>query len=188
MKTDTYGSANPLKIIKDYQSTKSGTLVKIGGHGSISYASNASTKDFVLPDCEVQRFNQIMNEPIENLVTHGDQLSRPASSNKYNGRLRASYVRETDEGAIPTLKAIKKERASTAHNKYSKFPKANENIIQINENAYHIKKKTGLNFNKSQAFKTDNVYTLNTQYDNHAGQAATLNANGMGAQRGAQAQ
>jgi hypothetical protein len=47
---DNYASGNPLKIIKDYQSTKSGTLVKIGGHGSISYASNASTKDFVLPD------------------------------------------------------------------------------------------------------------------------------------------
>ena len=65
-----FASGNPLKIIKDYQSTKSGNLVKIGaGHGSISYASNASTKDFVgIQDGEVARFNQIMNEPIENLM------------------------------------------------------------------------------------------------------------------------
>ena len=39
-----------------------------GGHGSISYASNASTKDFVVPEGEVARFNQIMNEPIENTL------------------------------------------------------------------------------------------------------------------------
>ena len=73
----------------------------------------------MVPDGEVTRFNQIMNEPIENLLHGNYQLSRPASSNKYNkGGFRASYVRETDEGNnVPTLKAIKKERASTAHNK-----------------------------------------------------------------------
>ena len=65
-----------------------------------------------------------MNEPIENLLHGTHQLSRPASSNKYNKGIRASYVRETDEGNnIPNLKAIKKERASTAHNKQYKFPR-----------------------------------------------------------------
>ena len=64
-------------------------------------------------------------------------------------------MRETDEGNIPTLKAIKKERASTAHNKYSKFPRDSSNlhkiqIDNINESAYHINKNAaGLAFNKS---------------------------------------
>lgn len=137
-----------------------------GGHGSISYASNASTKDFVVPDGEVARFNQIMNEPIENLMFGAHQLSRPASSNKYNKGFRASYVRETDEGNIPNLKAIKKERASTAHNKYNKFPRDGRNQMQIgkiNESAYHINSNPALAFTRSQAFKTptDNIYTLN---------------------------
>jgi len=70
----------------------------------------------VPPEGELARFNQIMSEPIENLM-FGGPLSRPASSNKYNNGVRASYVRETDEGQIPHLKAGKRERASTAHNK-----------------------------------------------------------------------
>lgn len=88
-------------------------------------------------------------------MLNGHQLSRPASSYKYNNRLRASYVRETDEGNIPTLKAMKKERASTAHNKYSKFPRDSSNlhkmqIDNINESAYHINNNNvGLAFTKS---------------------------------------
>ena len=97
----------------------------------------------------------------------GGPLSRPASSNKYNNGVRASYVRETDEGQIPHLKAGKRERASTAHNKQNKFPKDGFNKINIdniNESAYHINNNPpGLAFNRSQAFKTptDNIYTIN---------------------------
>jgi hypothetical protein len=57
---------NPLKMIKEYKSATSGMGM-----------SNASTKGYE----EMNRFNQIMHEPIENLVANMDHLSRPVSSN-----------------------------------------------------------------------------------------------------------
>ena len=55
-----YSSGNPLRMIKNYK-TKGAT-----DQGSMSFKSNASTKD--IHNEEQQRFNHIMNEPIEYLL------------------------------------------------------------------------------------------------------------------------
>lgn len=77
-------------MIKEYKSATSG----IG-------MSNASTKGFE----EMNRYNQIMHEPIENLVANMDFLGRP----------------ESQSNMIQGNKFIKKERAMTAHNKKSSY-------------------------------------------------------------------
>ena len=59
-------------MIKEYKTNAAKT-------GSISFKSNASTKEFHNNE-EAQRFNKIMNEPIENLISNMNQLSRPVSS------------------------------------------------------------------------------------------------------------
>lgn len=71
-------------MIKEYKSATSGM-------------SQASTKGYE----EMNRYNQIMHEPIENLVANMDKLSRPISS---HNMLNAN-------------KLMKKERAMTATNK-----------------------------------------------------------------------
>jgi hypothetical protein len=75
---------NPLKMIKEYKSATGGI-------------SNASTKGFE----EMNRYNQIMQEPIENLMANMNYLSRPMSSHNM----------------IQANNTFKNKRAMTAHNK-----------------------------------------------------------------------
>lgn len=104
-----YSSGNPLKMIKNYKSSKGYNDV------SMSFKSNASTKDIQFE--EQQRFNHIMNEPIENLLSNMEHLSRPVSSNQFTGKGKDSLTgRNRKSGNINTLRAIKKGRAMTAHN------------------------------------------------------------------------
>lgn len=103
-------------MIKDYRTHQSGQLVKMSGaqagqNASISYPSNASTKDLLVNE-EIQRVNKIMQEPVESLIQNLDKLSRPLSSHKMMGR--AGYGTNYGSRGWPHLK---KERASTAHNK-----------------------------------------------------------------------
>ena len=70
-----YSSGNPLKMIKEYKTKQSQQEAK----GSISFKSNASTKEYQIEENERQ--NYIMNEPIENLIANMSHLSRPMSSN-----------------------------------------------------------------------------------------------------------
>ena len=91
-------------MIKEYKSATSG----IG-------MSNASTKGFD----EINRYNQIMHEPIENLVANMDFLGRAQSSEKM----------------VMGNKQIKKERAMTAHNKKSSY---RQGALKIAQSAYHI--------------------------------------------------
>ena len=61
--TANYSSAgNPLKMIKEYKTGRQ------SNKGSISFKSNASTKEFQQE--ELQRFNKIMNDPLENLISN----------------------------------------------------------------------------------------------------------------------
>ena len=67
------GAGNPLRMIKEYKSHNQQLGSQFGG-------SNASTGDyFIPPNDEAERINQIMQEPIENLLSNMDQLSRPIS-------------------------------------------------------------------------------------------------------------
>ena len=59
-----------------------------------------------------------MNEPIETLLHNMGHLSRPISSQNHLGRKVDPLTgRNKKLGMAPHLKALKKERAMTAHNK-----------------------------------------------------------------------
>lgn len=62
------------------------------------------------------RFNQIMQEPIENLIANMDQLSRPTSSknNIYGNKGLSSAVGGKRQRLFEKGGNIKKERALTA--------------------------------------------------------------------------
>jgi hypothetical protein len=92
-------------MIKEYKSATSGI-------------SNASTKGYE----EMNRYNQIMHEPIENLVANMENLSRPLSSGQ----------------SMYGIKQLKKERAMTAHNKNVSYRNAVSGLIKIAQSAYHI--------------------------------------------------
>ena len=82
----------------------------------MSFKSNASTKD--IHQEEQMRYNHIMNEPIESLLNNMGQLSRPISS--YLGTRKGADTltgRNKKTGMAPHLKAFKKNRAMTAHNR-----------------------------------------------------------------------
>ena len=86
-------------MIKEYKSVTSGM-------------SNASTKGYE----EMNRFNQIMHEPIENLVLNMNNLAKPIMQGGRN---------------------LKKERAMTAH--ISKQGGYNSGgMLKIAQSAYHI--------------------------------------------------
>jgi hypothetical protein len=60
-----------------------------------------------------------MNEPIEHLIANMSSLSRPVSS-KHMGIASNDYIGVGNRGkrrGAPSLKALKKERAMTAHHK-----------------------------------------------------------------------
>lgn len=110
-------------------------MVKAGAPaGSMSYASNASTKDALMNE-ELQRFNIIMQEPIDNLLNNMEELSRPVSQGKLKNNAISLALR------IGSKKSgfLKKERASTANNR-----QYNSHNMTINNNialsAYNIKK------------------------------------------------
>lgn len=73
-------AGNPLKMIKEYKSHHQQLGIHAKNSQSHFGGSNASTGDYWMPpNDEAERINQIMHEPIENLLTNMDQLSRPIS-------------------------------------------------------------------------------------------------------------
>lgn len=80
-----------------------------------------------------------MNEPIENLLSNMEHLSRPVSStNQFRVRAKDSMTgrninRKSGNLAINTLRAIKKGRAMTAHN-----PRGMYNKQRIAQSAYNF--------------------------------------------------
>jgi hypothetical protein len=71
-----------------------------------------------------------MNEPIENLIANMSHLSRPMSSNQpfasnkdyLSNRMGvgSSHAYSRKKIGQPSMKALKKERAMTAHNKLNR--------------------------------------------------------------------
>jgi hypothetical protein len=109
-------------------------VVKAGGPaGSMSYASNASTKD-ALANEELQRFNLIMHEPIDNLLNNMEELSRPVSQGKLKNNAMSLAVRMGGQQSG----FLKKERASTANNRQYNSQHTTKNNIALS--AYNIKK------------------------------------------------
>ena len=69
-------AGNPLRMIKEYKSHNQQNK-QLGIHAKNSYSqfggSNASTGEyFIAPNDEAERINQIMQEPIENLLSNMD--------------------------------------------------------------------------------------------------------------------
>lgn len=125
------GSNNPLKMVKEYKSQAQYQKISVGKQSQSAYGSNASTGAYLVND-EQDRVNRIMHEPIENLLTNMNNLSRPVSSKHTMNMLRASR-------RMPPYKA-KKERAMTAgHDKG--MPGRGQGALKIAESAYHIGKQ-----------------------------------------------
>ena len=136
-KETTKESANPLKMVKEYKTQH--LKASIGKQTHSAYGSNASTKAFYVND-EQERVNRIMHEPIENLISNMNNLSRPVSSkhtiNMLTAQRRINPYRN------------KKERAMTAGNDKSLLAsRGRANGLKIAESAYHIGRQppTGLN-------------------------------------------
>lgn len=121
----TKESMNPLKMVKEYKSQH--RKVSVGKQSQSAYGSNASTGAYMAND-EQDRVNRIMHEPIENLLTNMNHLSRPVSSKHNLNMLRASR-------RMPPYRA-KKERAMTAGN--DKAVPRGQGGLKIAESAYHI--------------------------------------------------
>lgn len=87
---------------------------------------------------EVQRYNKIMQEPIENLITNMDLLSRPVSSKNHTGFQSNQANRYGKYGGSKS--GFKKERAMTAHNKTGMQTRAHkaDSLLKIAQSAYHI--------------------------------------------------
>ena len=112
------------------------------------YGSNASTGVYPVND-EQDRVNRIMQEPIENLITNMNNLSRPVSS-KFNLNLQSNKM------LFPKRYNRKKERAMTAgHKQGLPFVNRGPNTsVKIAESAYHINTKDNMmNHQQSGMFK-----------------------------------
>ena len=180
-----YASGNPLKMIKEYKTQNIGEA-SLGqkphknAASSIDHHSNASTKDMQMYD-EVQRYNKIMQEPIENLITNMDLLSRPVSSKNVTGFQSNQANRYSKYGA--SKGGFKKERAMTAHNKTGLQSRAHkaDSLLKIAQSAYHINN----NDNRVNNLQRDNLHGFSgnintiTHYGGNTQNFQTLNQNGM---------
>jgi hypothetical protein len=123
-----------LRQQQQQQSQHNLNVVKAGGPaGSMSYASNASTKDALVNE-ELQRFNLIMHEPIDNLLNNMEELSRPVSQGKLKNNAMSLALRMGGQQSG----FLKKERASTANNRQYNSHNMTKNNIALS--AYNIKK------------------------------------------------
>ena len=151
-------------MLKEYQSQqshfplnnivvpkKAGSVAK---YGSLGASLNTASID------EQQRVDQIMREPIENLISNMDALSRPVSS-KHQIPLN-SMVKYKQKGrgmnnqmVMPQARPVRKSRALTAHNKQGLFATGISAVhnythgrydskggaLKITQSAYHLGKK-----------------------------------------------
>lgn len=121
-------SSNPLQMVKEYKSQQ--PKANMGGKQSASaYGSNASTGAYMLND-EQDRMNRIMHEPIENLLSNMNNLSRPVSSVHNLNLVRGGRK-------VPPYRSKKKERAMTAVNEKGMLGRG-QGAPKIAESAYHI--------------------------------------------------
>jgi len=79
-----------------------------------------------------------MQEPIENLITNMDLLSRPVSSKHVPG-FQTNVANRYGKYGGPK-NGYKKERAMTAHNKTGMQSRAHkaDSLLKIAQSAYHI--------------------------------------------------
>jgi hypothetical protein len=95
-----------------------------------------------------------MQEPIENLITNMDLLSRPVSSKHVPG-FQTNVANRYGKYGGPK-NGYKKERAMTAHNKTGMQSRAHkaDSLLKIAQSAYHINN----NENRVTNLQRDNLH------------------------------